>query len=63
MKTKSYPRTFLKQGAALGGGVLLLGLESARTYTGRKQIQREARDWERATAILARFLSPGEESS
>ncbi len=33
------------------------------TRAGRKQIQREARDWERATAILARFLSPGEESS
>ena len=33
------------------------------TRAGRKQIRREARDWERATAILARFLSPGEESS
>jgi PadR family transcriptional regulator PadR len=33
------------------------------TRAGRKQIQKEARDWERATAILARFLSPGEEPS
>jgi PadR family transcriptional regulator PadR len=33
------------------------------TRAGRKQIRKEARDWERATAILARFLSPGEESS
>ena len=33
------------------------------TRAGRKQIRREARDWERATAILARFLAPGEESS
>src|SRR5271156_5027173 len=28
------------------------------TRTGRKQLEREARDWEQATAILARFLSP-----
>jgi PadR family transcriptional regulator PadR len=33
------------------------------TRAGRRQIQKEAQDWERATAILARFLSPGEESS
>jgi PadR family transcriptional regulator PadR len=33
------------------------------TRAGRKQIQKEARDWELATAILARFLSPGEEPS
>jgi PadR family transcriptional regulator PadR len=33
------------------------------TSAGRKQIQKEARDWERATTILARFLSPGEEPS
>jgi transcriptional regulator len=31
------------------------------TRTGRKQLEREARDWEQATAILARFLSPAEE--
>lgn len=31
------------------------------TRAGRKQIAREARDWERTTEILARFLSPGEE--
>ena len=30
---------------------------------GRKQLEKEARDWEQATAILERFLSPGEESS
>jgi transcriptional regulator len=28
------------------------------TRAGRRQIDREARDWEQATAILARFLSP-----
>jgi transcriptional regulator len=29
------------------------------TRSGRRQIERETRDWERATAILARFLAPG----
>jgi PadR family transcriptional regulator, regulatory protein PadR len=33
------------------------------TRAGRKQLEREARDWEQATAILARFLAPGEEPS
>jgi PadR family transcriptional regulator PadR len=33
------------------------------TRAGRKQLEKEARDWEQATAILARFLSPEEESS
>jgi PadR family transcriptional regulator, regulatory protein PadR len=33
------------------------------TRAGRKQLEREARDWEQATAILARFLAPGEERS
>jgi PadR family transcriptional regulator PadR len=33
------------------------------TRAGRKQLEKEAQDWEQATAILARFLSPGEESS
>jgi PadR family transcriptional regulator PadR len=32
------------------------------TRAGRKQLEKEARDWKQATAILARFLSPGEES-
>jgi len=31
------------------------------TRAGRKQLEREAREWEQATAILARFLAPGEE--
>ena len=31
------------------------------TRAGRKQLEREERDWEQATAILARFLSPGSE--
>jgi PadR family transcriptional regulator, regulatory protein PadR len=31
------------------------------TRTGRKQLERETRDWEQATAIVARFLSPAEE--
>lgn len=30
------------------------------TPAGRKQLGREARDWEQATAILARFLAPAE---
>jgi len=30
------------------------------TRAGRKQLEREAREWEQTTAILARFLSPGE---
>jgi PadR family transcriptional regulator PadR len=30
------------------------------TRAGRKRLAREARDWEQATAILARFLSPEE---
>lgn len=33
------------------------------TRAGRKQLQREAREWQQATTILARFLSPGEKSS
>ena len=33
------------------------------TRAGRKQVAREERDWEKTTAILARFLSPGEERS
>ena len=28
------------------------------TRAGRRQLEKEARDWEQATAILARFLSP-----
>lgn len=31
------------------------------TRAGRKQIAKEARNWEQATAILARFLSPTED--
>jgi PadR family transcriptional regulator PadR len=33
------------------------------TRTGRKQLNKEEREWEQATAILARFLAPGEERS
>jgi transcriptional regulator len=33
------------------------------TRAGRKQLEKEAQQWEQATAILARFLSPGEEPS
>ena len=32
------------------------------TRAGRKQVQREARDWQQAHAILARFLAPEEKS-
>jgi PadR family transcriptional regulator PadR len=31
------------------------------TRVGRKQLEKEAQDWQQATAILARFLSPAEE--
>ena len=31
------------------------------TAAGRRQLARETREWEQATAILARFLSPAEE--
>lgn len=31
------------------------------TRAGRKQLAREARNWEQTTAILARFLSPTDE--
>jgi PadR family transcriptional regulator, regulatory protein PadR len=30
------------------------------TRVGRKQLQKEAQDWQQATAILARFLAPEE---
>ena len=33
------------------------------TRAGGRQVDRETRDWEQATEILARFLSPGEASS
>jgi transcriptional regulator len=32
------------------------------TRAGKKQLEREARDWEQTTAILARFLRPAEEA-
>jgi PadR family transcriptional regulator, regulatory protein PadR len=32
------------------------------TRAGRKQLERETRDWGQTTAILARFLSPPEEA-
>lgn len=31
------------------------------TRAGRKQLQRETRDWQEATTIMERFLSPSEE--
>jgi len=34
----------------------------ALTRAGRKQLAREARDWEQTTAILARFLAPEQQS-
>ena len=33
------------------------------TRAGRKQLAKETRDWEQATAILARFFSPEEDAS
>ncbi len=32
------------------------------TAAGRRQVKRETAEWERATTILSRFLSPAEES-
>jgi PadR family transcriptional regulator PadR len=31
------------------------------TRTGRRQLERQTRDWQQATEIVARFLSPSEE--
>jgi DNA-binding PadR family transcriptional regulator len=33
------------------------------TRAGRKQLEKEASDWEQATTILARFVAPKEQSS
>ena len=33
------------------------------TRAGRKQLEKEAREWNQATSILAHFLAPGEEQS
>jgi len=33
------------------------------TRSGRKQLKKETQDWEQTTAILARFLSPAEDSA
>src|SRR3989442_3590188 len=33
------------------------------TRAGRRHLQKEAREWDQATAILARFLAPGEQRS
>jgi len=33
------------------------------TRAGRKQLEKEAREWGRTTSIIARFLSPSEEAS
>ena len=33
------------------------------TRAGQKQVAKEEREWEQTTAILARFLAPGEERS
>src|SRR6267143_1270506 len=33
------------------------------TRAGRKQLEKEARDWEQTTEILARFLATGKESA
>ena len=32
------------------------------TRVGRKQLEKEAQDWQQATTILARFLAPAEEA-
>ena len=35
----------------------------ALTRAGRKQLEREVREWDRTTGIIARFFSPSEEAS
>jgi len=35
----------------------------ALTRAGRKQLEKEAREWAQTTTIIARFLSPSEEAS
>ena len=32
------------------------------TQAGRKQVEKEVREWEQTNAILARFLAPGRET-
>jgi transcriptional regulator len=34
----------------------------ALTKAGRKQVEKDAEDWQQMTAIMARFLSPGKEA-
>ena len=33
------------------------------TRAGKRQLEREARDWDRTTTIISRFFSPSEEAS
>jgi transcriptional regulator len=33
------------------------------TRAGKKQLERETREWEKTTSIVARFLAPGEQRS
>jgi PadR family transcriptional regulator PadR len=33
------------------------------TRAGRRQLEKEAREWQQTTSILARFLAPGEEQT
>ncbi len=33
------------------------------TRAGKKQVEKETKEWEQATAILSRFLAPGQEHS
>ena len=35
----------------------------ALTRSGRRALEREARDWDRTTSIISRFFSPSEEAS
>ena len=48
--------------ATVGAGLPALSTLRRLTRAGRKQLEKEAREWERTTAILARFLTPGEEA-
>lgn len=54
-----------QEGAVASGWGLSENNRKAKFYkltrAGRKQLERETRDWEKTTEILARFLAPSED--
>ena len=59
-------KTLESMGALHGYGIARRNNRRAKYYkltrAGRKQLAKEARDWEQTTAILAKFLSAAEQS-